>query len=252
MSGNGVRRRPRVVSPEAMWEIFLEVTSRETTQAEAARGHCVDVFAVIGIRRAVNDAALAALAAGPGRRATERCWELGQAQGEVAQSIEAVESRAVELALLGGRPAGPERCCGGEGPRAGQGADRRAGRRRGARRRLAPLGVCDGRAHRWRRRPRDAAGLEDREPGGVALHALRPSEIAGVLAVVEQRGPVDRSRRELAQRGSWEGRVRVSASALRRVRECPMFCVSEAYLTLRDGSSWDSGRIRWSLAGCGW
>ena len=26
----------------------------------------------------------------------------------------------------------------------------------------------------------------------------------------------------------------------------------EAYLTLRDGSGWDSGRIRWSLAGCGW
>ena len=26
----------------------------------------------------------------------------------------------------------------------------------------------------------------------------------------------------------------------------------EVYLTLRDGSGWDSGRIRWSLAGCGW
>ncbi len=26
----------------------------------------------------------------------------------------------------------------------------------------------------------------------------------------------------------------------------------EAYLTLRDGSGWDSGSIRWSLAGCGW
>ena len=26
----------------------------------------------------------------------------------------------------------------------------------------------------------------------------------------------------------------------------------EAYLTLRDGSGWDSDRIRWSLAGCGW
>ena len=27
---------------------------------------------------------------------------------------------------------------------------------------------------------------------------------------------------------------------------------TEVYLTLRDGSGWDSGRIRWSLAGCGW
>ena len=37
MSENGTRRRPRVRSPEAKWEIFLEVTSREITQAEAAR-----------------------------------------------------------------------------------------------------------------------------------------------------------------------------------------------------------------------
>ena len=29
-------------------------------------------------------------------------------------------------------------------------------------------------------------------------------------------------------------------------------CCIEVYLTLRDGSGWDSGRIRWSLAGCGW
>ena len=37
MSENGARRRPRVLSPEAKWEIFLEVTSRETTQADASR-----------------------------------------------------------------------------------------------------------------------------------------------------------------------------------------------------------------------
>ena len=37
MSENGARRRPRVLSPETEWEIFLEVTSREMTQADAAR-----------------------------------------------------------------------------------------------------------------------------------------------------------------------------------------------------------------------
>ncbi len=79
------------------------------------------------------------------------------------------------------------------------------------------LGVSDDRAHRWRRRLRDAASLEDRPPGGVALHALRPSEIAEILAVVEQWGPVDRSHRKLAHRGSYEGRVWASASTLRRV-----------------------------------
>ena len=79
------------------------------------------------------------------------------------------------------------------------------------------LGVSDDRVHRWRRRLRDTASLEDRKPGGVALHAVRPSEVAEILAVVEQWGPVDRSHRKLAHRGSYEGRVWVSASTLRRV-----------------------------------
>ena len=64
------------------------------------------------------------------------------------------------------------------------------------------LGVSDDRAHRWRRRLRDTASLEDRKPGGVALHALRPSEIAEILDICEQWGPVDRSHRKLAHRGS--------------------------------------------------
>ena len=64
------------------------------------------------------------------------------------------------------------------------------------------LGVSDDRAHRWRRRLRDTGTVEDRPPGGVALHALRPCEVAEILAVTEQWGPVDRSHRKLAHRGS--------------------------------------------------
>ena len=63
MSGNRARRQRRVLSAAAKWEIFLEVTSRESTQAEAARRHGVDVSTIIGIRRSVKDAALAASAA---------------------------------------------------------------------------------------------------------------------------------------------------------------------------------------------
>ena len=48
MSENGARRRPRVLSPETKWEIFLEVTSREMTQADAARKWQVDVSTIIG------------------------------------------------------------------------------------------------------------------------------------------------------------------------------------------------------------
>ena len=64
------------------------------------------------------------------------------------------------------------------------------------------LGVSDDRAHRWRRRLRDTGALADRPPGGVALHALRPAEVAEILALTEQWGPVDRSHRKLAHRGS--------------------------------------------------
>jgi transposase len=103
VSNDGSRRRPRVLSPETKWEIFLQVTSRELTQADAARKWHVDVSTIIAIRRTVKDAALAALAARPGRPATERNWELDQARGELAQLTEAVKAQAIELALLRGK-----------------------------------------------------------------------------------------------------------------------------------------------------
>jgi hypothetical protein len=79
------------------------------------------------------------------------------------------------------------------------------------------LGVSDDRVHRWRGRLREVGTLEDRAPGGVALHALTPGEVAEILAVTEQWGPVDRSHRKLAHRGSYVGRVWVSPSTFRRV-----------------------------------
>ena len=103
MSENAGRRRPRVLSPETKWEIFLQIASREISQAEAARKWHVDVSTIIGIRRTVKDAALAALSARPGRPAAERNWELDQARGELAQLSEAVKSQAIELALLRGK-----------------------------------------------------------------------------------------------------------------------------------------------------
>jgi hypothetical protein len=72
-----------VLSPQAKWEIFLQVTSRELTQADAARNWQVDVSTVIGIRKTVKDAALAALAVRPGRPAKERDWELERARAEI-------------------------------------------------------------------------------------------------------------------------------------------------------------------------
>ena len=57
------RRKRRLLSPEEKWEIFLEVTSQELTQADAARKWGVDASVVIKLRRDVKDAALAVFAA---------------------------------------------------------------------------------------------------------------------------------------------------------------------------------------------
>jgi transposase-like protein len=92
-----------VLSPETKWEIFLQVTSRELTQADAARKWRVDVSTIIGIRRTAKDAALAAFAAKPGRPATERNWELESARRELGELTEAIKAQAIELALLRGK-----------------------------------------------------------------------------------------------------------------------------------------------------
>src|ERR1700741_3567189 len=79
------RRRPSKLSAETKWEIFLQVTAGEISQAEAARKWHIDVSTVIGIRRTVKDAALAALARKPGRPGTQRDWQLEAARAEIAQ-----------------------------------------------------------------------------------------------------------------------------------------------------------------------
>jgi transposase len=103
---NGGRRRPTSLSAETKWEIFLQVTAGEISQAEAARKWRVDVSTVIGIRRTVKDAALAALAAlarKPGRPGTQRDWQLEAAREEIARLTEAVKAQAIELAVVRGK-----------------------------------------------------------------------------------------------------------------------------------------------------
>ncbi|HRD15108.1 MAG TPA: integrase core domain-containing protein [Mycobacterium sp.] len=77
--------------------------------------------------------------------------------------------------------------------------------------------VSDDRVHRWRARRRDVGTLEDLAPGGTAVHALLPAEVDAIMAIAEQWGPVDRSHRKLAHRGSYVGQVWVSPSTFRRV-----------------------------------
>lgn len=96
-------RKRRVLSPETKWEVFLQVTSGEMSQADAARKWQVDVSTVIGIRRTAKDAALAAFARKPGRPAKERNWELDAARVEIEQLRSAITAQAIELAVVRGK-----------------------------------------------------------------------------------------------------------------------------------------------------
>ena len=104
MMENGRSRKRRQLSPEEKWEIFLEVTSQEISQADAARKWNVDVSTVIRIRRLAKDAALAAFAASkPGRLPSPEQAELEVALAENDRLSEALKEMAVELTLHRGR-----------------------------------------------------------------------------------------------------------------------------------------------------
>jgi putative transposase len=79
------------------------------------------------------------------------------------------------------------------------------------------LDLADVRAHRWRQRLREIGTLEDRDPGGGAVHGILDWEEQAILDLIEQWGWVDRSHRKLAHRGSYTAQVFVSPSTVLRV-----------------------------------
>jgi putative transposase len=79
------------------------------------------------------------------------------------------------------------------------------------------LQIEDVRVHRWRARLAETGSLDDRPPIGDAVHRILPREEQAILDLIERWGPVDRSHRKLAHRGSYTGVVFVSPSTLLRV-----------------------------------
>ena len=105
MMENGRPRKRRQLSPEEKWEIFLEVTSQEISQADAARKWGIDVSTVIRIRQLARDAALATFAAAKpgGRPPSPEQVELEAALAENDRLSEALKELAVELTLHRGK-----------------------------------------------------------------------------------------------------------------------------------------------------
>jgi transposase len=104
MMENGKRRGRRQLTPEEKWEIFLEVTSQEISQADAARKYGVDVSVIIRLRALAKDAALAAFVSSkPGRPASAEQVELELLRAENDRLSEALKEMAVELTLHRGK-----------------------------------------------------------------------------------------------------------------------------------------------------
>ena len=101
---NGKRKARRQLSPEEKWEVFLEVTSQEISQADAARKYGVDVSVIIRLRALAKDAALAAFtSAKPGRPASPEAVEVELLRAENDRLSEALKELAIELTLHRGR-----------------------------------------------------------------------------------------------------------------------------------------------------
>ena len=92
MMENGKRKPRRQLSPEEKWEIFLEVTSQEISQADAARKYGVDVSVIIRLRALAKDATIAAFtSAKPGRPVSAEAVEVELLREENDSSLRGVE-----------------------------------------------------------------------------------------------------------------------------------------------------------------
>lgn len=99
------RRRRRVLSPEQKWQAWLEVTTGELTQADAARKWGVDVATIVKLRKVAKGRVSVRLRRfqAPGRRTSPESRELDEVRRENERLSEALKELAVELALVRGK-----------------------------------------------------------------------------------------------------------------------------------------------------
>ena len=118
MMENGKRKSRRQLTPEEKWEIFLEVTSQEISQADAARKYGVDVSVIVRLRALAKDAAVAAFtSAKPGRPASAEAVEVELLREENERLMEALKE---SVGKVGGRGGGSSRIAQGSVPDRGR------------------------------------------------------------------------------------------------------------------------------------
>ena len=191
-------RRKRVLSAQEKYQIWQQLLTGELTQRQAAEQWNVDPTTIMRIRRVGREGALervgAVAAGGAGRRGGVQDAELAAAQvGDRAawrrrsRSRRSSWSRCGEKRARAGRPGPGARRRRRQGGAAGVDRARPPAPGWSFARACRVLGLSERRARYWQ--ARQAAGaLEDRRPGGRAVHALRPEEITAILALADRVG----------------------------------------------------------------
>ena len=95
-----VQRRKRL-TPEQKWQVFLEASRKNTTDAEVCRRWGITPWQLRAIRERAREGAKDAFARGPGRPRKDH--EVTELEVEVERTSRALKELAIENTLLRGK-----------------------------------------------------------------------------------------------------------------------------------------------------
>lgn len=95
-----VERRRRL-TPEQKWQIFLEASRKNTSDAEVCRRWGITPWQLRAIRERVKTGAVSALGRGPGRSAKDH--EVTELRHDLERTGKALKELAIENTLLRGK-----------------------------------------------------------------------------------------------------------------------------------------------------
>lgn len=94
-------QRGKRLTPEQKWQVFLESSRKNTTDAAVCRRWGITPWQLRGIRERARAGSLNAFAKGPGRRGKDP--EISELQTELERTGEALKELAIENTLLRGK-----------------------------------------------------------------------------------------------------------------------------------------------------
>lgn len=89
------------LTPEQQWQVFLEASRKNTSDAEVCRKWGVTTYQLQAIRNKAKNSSLEAFKKGPGRTKSDQ--QVTQLRQELQRSNEALKELAIENTLLRGK-----------------------------------------------------------------------------------------------------------------------------------------------------